>query len=80
MKKKFPVYAMCIVAAFSISACSDSFSNEEPIKEAPERDPIALDPNPPMTASDIDAIVSGSRGDAAASETRSTGGEGKQER
>lgn len=77
MKKKFPIYALSIAAVFSMSACSDTFESAKEVAEAPEKDPIALDPNPPMTASDIDAIVSGSRGNAAASETETTGSEGK---
>ncbi len=77
MKKNFPLYAMVIAAALSVSACGDTFGGAEEAKEAPEKDPIALDPNPPMTASDIDAIVSGSRGKAAASESKTTGSEGK---
>lgn len=77
MKKKFSLYALLMAAGFSVAACSDKFGNTEKAKEAPERDPIALDPNPPMTASDIDAIVNGSRGKAAASKTDPNGSEGK---
>ena len=42
--------------AMALAACG-SADEVQKLPEAPKRDPMALDPNPPMAASDIDQIV-----------------------
>ena len=68
-----------IAAACLLTACGDSGQDAQKTQPAPERPPMALDPSPPMSASDIDAIVNSQRGanGPAAAAQPTMDGEGK---
>lgn len=54
MNKFVPVLFLSLM----IAGCGKGDDEIDNLPEAPERKPMALDPNPPLSASDIDAIVS----------------------
>lgn len=49
--KGFIFIGLCL----SIAACDEG--KVDPVLKAPDRNPMELDPNPPMSANDIDSIV-----------------------
>lgn len=71
MNRKSIVVA--ITLGLAVSACEKAKEPQPPL-QAPERAPMALDPNPPMSSADIDAIVRQHvRSDGAAAPKANTG-------
>lgn len=68
--------AVAIAALIVLTGCGSKDEGKEPRAplDAPARDRMALDPNPPMSGADIDAIVNQTRSEVAAPQGRPTGG------
>lgn len=53
---------LTIAAAVLLTSCGDAEQEAQKTQQAPDRPPMALDPSPPMSAADIDAIVNSHSG------------------
>lgn len=68
------ILSAAIMVVMMTGGCERKSDEKAPALTSPDKAPMALDANPPMSAADIDAIVNESRSQVAAPHSRPTDG------